>query len=74
MSSEVTPGWDALQRVYEAIGPAAMTNLCNNFYNICMSESDDLEEHIGKMHKAFDALNTALLMDGSVTIIELKFI
>lgn len=74
MCTEVTQAWDALQRVYEAIGPATMTNLRNNFYNIRMAETDDLEEHIGKMRKAFDALNTALLTDGSATVIELEFI
>lgn len=74
MSTEAHLAWVALQRVYESVGPAAMTNLCGNFYNIRMAESDDLEEHIGCMRKALDALNTALITEGSHPTIELEFI
>ena len=66
--------WNALRRVYETIGAAAMTLLRNRFTGLRMAEGENLEEHIKNSRSIFDELNIALMSEGSNQITELEFI
>ena len=66
--------WNALCRVYETIGAAAMTLLRNKFTGMRMNEGDNLEDHIKNIRSVYDELNIALMGEGSTQISELEFI
>ncbi|EUC58949.1 Copia-like polyprotein/retrotransposon, partial [Rhizoctonia solani AG-3 Rhs1AP] len=73
-ASTANGAWEALKRMYESIGTAAMTLLRNKFTSMRMNEGDDLEQHIQKARQVFDELNVALMAEGINRVNELEFI